>query len=194
MFPVRAGAMKIRYICKLLLSIFVVCSFFLNLGECFLSHCRYFQPKVPPFSKCDKLCLDMDENARGLHSMDEMNSNANNNEDKLKILCLHGYCSSAKVFEMQTRHLVDNCADIADFTFMDGTMEFSLLNAASTTATATKPRKKRSKRMWWRSKESSLGVTYVGLKDSVLYLHDFMKKHGNFDVIVGHSQGNSINN
>ena len=91
MFSVRVGAIKTRSRCKLPLSIFVVCSFFLNLGECFLSHCRYFHPKLPPFSKCDKLYLDMDENARGLYSMDEMNNKANNNEDKLKILCLHGY-------------------------------------------------------------------------------------------------------
>lgn len=37
------------------------------------------------------------------------------NQKRLKVLCLHGYLSSAKYFKLQLRKLVDDTDNIADF-------------------------------------------------------------------------------
>jgi hypothetical protein len=34
---------------------------------------------------------------------------------RLKVLCLHGYLSSSKYFQLQLRRLVDDASDISDF-------------------------------------------------------------------------------
>ena len=169
----------------------VLCAYSFHLCEGFTHFIRRNNPYFGTISSVnnDKLFLHPNEVDQGKEDA------KNERRAKLKVLCLHGYCSSAEVFQLQIQHLCRSCADIADFTFLDGAMEFTLKNAASSpeATSAAKIKRKRSKRIWWRSEESSLespnGVTYVGMKQSVQYIYDFIKKYGGLDAILGHSQG-----
>ena len=102
--------------------------------------------------------------------------------NKLKVLAIHGFASSAAIFHMQMAHITQACADFADFTFANGP---TLIPEAST--------KKRPRFTWWSRQDTKQSTEYLGMHEGLTALTDLQHSQDDddrpFDVIIGHSQG-----
>ena len=129
---------------------------------------------------------------------------------RLKILCLHGYLSSGKLFKAQLQKLVNEASDTSIFTFLDAPHRLGLqkrelvrksqqyadensLQAGDNELSGSRPRAA-GKFRWWYAGVIGSGdeeelVQYMGLRESLMAIVEADKIHGPFDVILGHSQG-----
>lgn len=94
---------------------------------------------------------------------------------KLKILCLHGFTSSAARLSRQLAPVVQASAPWANFTFVDAPFAVEPGYA------------------WWRAQDRSGPdgdyAVYEGWPKSRTYLHDILREQGPFDGVLGFSQG-----
>jgi predicted esterase len=100
---------------------------------------------------------------------------------QLKVLCLHGFASSASIFNMQLSHLQSAVSSFADLTFTDG---FYPLDSTGS--------RRRPRFSWWRRQTSGDNlVEYAGMQCSLTALARLETEVNQkpFDVIIGHSQG-----
>lgn len=124
----------------------------------------------------------------------------NNPTKRLKALCLHGYLSSGRGFNVQIQKIISCASPFVDFTFIDAPHQLSLspklgknddLNNSDSNSSNNK---KKQKFRWWRSSKYDLnddngGVLYEGIEDSLLSIAEAEAKHGPFNILIGHSQG-----
>ena len=101
---------------------------------------------------------------------------------KLKVLCLHGFDSSSRMFELQLSALQSATSDFAEFMFIDGAHCLKTLR-----------KKKSQKYAWWAAMPTETGeVEYRGMQQSIDALLETSRAFGPFHVILGHSQGAAL--
>uniref|UniRef100_A0A7S3Z8J2 Serine hydrolase domain-containing protein n=1 Tax=Lotharella globosa TaxID=91324 RepID=A0A7S3Z8J2_9EUKA len=100
---------------------------------------------------------------------------------KLRVLCLHGWTSSASKFSSYLNPLQRACEDVAELIFVDG------CHAASITLGNGEETKGRA---WWNMVRDGK-VRYVGAKESFDFLHKTIQETGPYDGILGFSQGSA---
>ncbi|GAB9468912.1 Serine hydrolase [Globisporangium polare] len=129
-------------------------------------------------------------------------------QKQLRVLCLHGFRTNAKVMENQTRTLRKVLGDKADFVFLDGPFEAE----GPTDASIERAHGKDAPFYEWsriKSAEDESGenlnaataltstnkewrFNYVGLDRTFELLDEQLRKHGPFDVVLGFSQGATV--
>jgi hypothetical protein len=138
---------------------------------------------------------------------------ADNGIKRLKVLCLHGYLSSGKLFKAQLQPLVVQASESSEFVFLDAPHRLGLqareisrkkrrgaaegdgeLRAAGDAQTSAARPGSSGKFRWWYAGTVGEGdeeelVQYMGLRESLQAIADADKEHGGFDVVLGHSQG-----
>lgn len=90
---------------------------------------------------------------------------------RLRILCLHGYTSSASRLQRQLAPVAAAVEPYAQFTFVNGPFSAPPGHA------------------WWDANTADGVTTYDGWPKSRSYLHTVFKEQGPFDGILGFSQG-----
>ncbi|CAO3628557.1 unnamed protein product [Mucor hiemalis] len=114
---------------------------------------------------------------------------------KLRILCLHGMVQNATVFRKKTaviRKKLDPMADLVFVTAPQMTTDPRYTSEAHRAAAADENAPEEGKPFaWWQpypDRQTEDGY-YMGFKESIEYLKDFMIKEGPFDGVFGFSQG-----
>lgn len=90
---------------------------------------------------------------------------------RLRVLCLHGYTSSASRLQRQLAPVAAALEPYAQFIFVDGPFSAPPGHA------------------WWDAKTAEGVTTYDGWLKSRWYLHSVFHEQGPFDGILGFSQG-----
>lgn len=113
-------------------------------------------------------------------------------KNKLKILCLHGWRQNGKVFRTQTKKIVKELADIADFHFPTAPISYEpqgdILDATLMVYEFVPDYS--TQRVWWISSD---GNKYYQQADiSLVYLKQIWDKEGPFDGIMGFAQGGTM--
>lgn len=131
-------------------------------------------------------------------------------QKKIRVLCLHGFRTNAKVMENQTRPLRKALGDRADFLFLDGPFEAE----GPTDASIERAHGKDAPFYEWcriKSADEDAGsganlnaataltstdkewrFKYVGIDRTIEFLDEQLAKHGPFDVVLGFSQGGVV--
>ena len=151
-----------------------------------------------------------------LHAVDGTGSAGDTK--RLKVLCLHGYLSNARMFQAQLQKLVNEASYTSDFVFIDAPHRLGLQKREATLQKkvvsvessleggeearleagdeeSSRPRRGASgKFRWWYAGTVGTGdeeelVQYMGLRESLLAIAEADRQYGPFDVVLGHSQG-----
>ncbi|GAA5808110.1 hypothetical protein MFLAVUS_001492 [Mucor flavus] len=116
-------------------------------------------------------------------------------ENKLRILCLHGMVQNAVVFRKKTaviRKKLDKMAELVYVTAPQFITDPKYTSEAHRAAAQDENAPEEGKpAAWWLpydGKQTEEGY-YVGFKESVTFLKDFMSREGPFDGVFGFSQG-----
>jgi len=125
--------------------------------------------------------------SRPILSAAEMETPTPKNE-KLRILCLHGFRTSGTILEAlfrRTNFLSEDVEEYADFVFVDAPYQCS---AEETELIPARLRKLMPGPYceWWNSQEN---FVYLRWEASVQYLQKFILENGPFDGVLGFSQG-----
>lgn len=111
-------------------------------------------------------------------------------QPKIRILCLHGFCSTAKHLEGGLKGLQKHLANASP-------IELHFLQSPHALPIPDDARQRANKLglgldyvqrySWWRASDD--GTEYRGWKESVSYVKEYMKNSGPFHGILGFSQG-----
>lgn len=121
-------------------------------------------------------------------------------DDRVRLLCLHSFCSAKDVMETQMNFLDPSFSevlgDIADFTFVNAPFEAAPQTVPQEITKAFgEPGDNRPYYEWWRGHQiGQLEREYehAGIAESLDALGDIWVSDGPFDGIVGFSQGATI--
>ena len=112
-------------------------------------------------------------------------------QPKIRILCLHGFCSTAKHLEGGLKGLQKHLAKASP------PIELQFLQSPHALPIPDDARQRANKLglgleyvqrySWWCASDD--GTEYRGWKESVSYVKEFLKKNGPFQGVLGFSQG-----
>ncbi|KAJ7244706.1 hypothetical protein O6H91_18G020700 [Diphasiastrum complanatum] len=102
---------------------------------------------------------------------------------RLRLLCLHGFRTSASVLEKQLGKWSSSIHDLLDLTFLDA--PFPATGKSDVEGMFPPPFFE-----WFLS--NSDYTVYNGFEESMKYISDYLKQHGPFDGLLGFSQGAMI--
>lgn len=124
---------------------------------------------------------------------------------KIKALCLHGYLSSSRHFQVQLRRLIGLSANFVEYVFLDAPNELSLPRATGLQTDDKRKgeenKTKSSKFRWWHSikfsdslgtasqSDSDTDTIYDGLDNSLRLIAKTQEERGPYDILIGYSQG-----
>lgn len=99
---------------------------------------------------------------------------------KLRVLCLHGFRTSAAIFEKQIRRWDSSILELLDLTFLDG--PYAARGKSDVEAIFPGPYFE-----WFQfNREYS---KFTNLEECKEFISDYMQEHGPFDGLMGFSQG-----
>ena len=98
----------------------------------------------------------------------------------MKILCLHGYTQNAGVFKKKIAVLSKALQPDFETIFVDGPIKSTM---------SFKETQQDNELAWWNSIKKGELHHYIGYKQSLDYLHEFIRNQGPFHGILGFSQG-----
>eukprot|EP00249_Psilotum_nudum_P014101 c24670_g1_i1 orf=593-1345(-) len=99
---------------------------------------------------------------------------------KLRVLCLHGFRTSASIFETQLRRWDKSVLDLLDLTFLDA--PFPCSGKSDVEGIFPPPYYE-----WFQYNKTY--TKFGGMEECMKYISDFMNTHGPFDGLMGFSQG-----
>ena len=112
-------------------------------------------------------------------------------EEKLRILCLHSFRTSAAILRDQLfiAQWPSSLGDLCEFTFVDSPHLASGEVPPDVASFFEPPYKE-----WWNAMtdEKSGVLEYVGLDESLASIDAFVAEHGPFDGVLGFSQGATL--
>lgn len=103
-------------------------------------------------------------------------------KQKMRVLCLHGFRTSAEIMETQLAKLDRSVLDLLDMVFLDG--PYPAEGKSDVEGFFAPPYYE-----WFQFDRNEKDVNYRNLDECIQIISDFMETQGPFDGLVGFSQG-----